>query len=106
MMKRNTEGDIEMNQRIMQVQNATIKDYSEKINNLETKVDKIMVGFYGAEPSLVSPRAGHNDDDNNGKAKNANNGGDRAPPPPPPTCWLPIAGRQLRVGFPMIRSTP
>ena len=41
------DGDIDMNKRIMQVQNKNIKDCNDKILNLETKIDKIMAGFTG-----------------------------------------------------------
>ena len=41
------DGDVEMNRRIMQVQNKTIKEYADKILNQETKIDKIMSGFTG-----------------------------------------------------------
>ena len=41
------DGDVEMNQRIMQVQNKQIKEYADMIMNLESKIDKIMAGFTG-----------------------------------------------------------
>ena len=36
-----------MHTEIMQVQNKTIKDYADKLMNLENKLDKIMQGFTG-----------------------------------------------------------
>ena len=45
--KQDSDGDVEMNKKIMQVQNATIKEYVDKINNLEAKFDKILTGFQG-----------------------------------------------------------
>ena len=46
-MRTDVDGDVDMTKRIMQVNNATIKEYANKLSNLEAKFDKIMTGFQG-----------------------------------------------------------
>ena len=41
------DGDVDMNKKLMQIQNKTIKEYSDRIMNLEAKIDRTMSGFTG-----------------------------------------------------------